>query len=207
MKNYIYILIVIAFGTGAALVVRNQTCSGGESTSCTSEGRQATNSNTATATAVPVGLVESGQIQWISVEQLAEAQKKDPRKVFVDIYTDWCGWCKVMDKETFKNPQVVDYVTQNYYAVKFNAEQLQDINFNGKNYSFQPGGRGGVHEFAVMLTGGKLSYPTTAFLDENLDLITAVPGYHKPDFFSKVLAYFGEDYYKTVSWESYEGTQ
>ena len=146
---------------------------------------------------------KGNRIQWIAIEELEEAQRRSPRKVFIDLYTDWCGWCKVMDKNTFANTKVIDYTNEKYYAVKFNGEQIEDVNFKGVTFKFKKTSRGGYHELASELTRGKLSYPTTVFLDQDLSILTVLQGYQKPDFFVKVLGYFAEDHYKRTSWEQY----
>ena len=55
------------------------------------------------------------EITWLNFEQVAELNKKNPRKVIVEVYTDWCGWCKKMDKTTFQHPEIIKYINQNYY--------------------------------------------------------------------------------------------
>ncbi len=82
------------------------------------------------------------KINWMSMNEALAAQKESPKKIFMDVYTKWCGPCKLLDKNTFKNKSVVDYVNDNYYAVKFNAEGNDIINFNGKefkNTGYNPG--------------------------------------------------------------------
>ena len=53
----------------------------------------------------------------------------------MDVYTDWCGPCKLMDKNTFQNPYVAAYVTEHYYAVKFNAEGNETINYYDNTFT------------------------------------------------------------------------
>jgi thioredoxin-related protein len=143
-------------------------------------------------------------INWISWEELEKAQINEPRKVFVDVYTEWCGWCKKMDKETFTNPAIVDYINKNYYAVKFDAETRAKINFRGKEYKYTASGNRGYNQLAYELLGGRLSYPTTVYLDEKLNLITAVPGYLTAPTLDAILTYFHEGHYLTVKWEDFE---
>ncbi|MGB1242129.1 MAG: thioredoxin family protein, partial [Chitinophagales bacterium] len=71
----------------------------------------------------------TGKVNWISMEDLPAAMDKEPRKVLVDLYTGWCGWCKRMDKNTFSYPEIASYINENFHAVKFNAEQQENINF------------------------------------------------------------------------------
>ena len=129
----------------------------------------------------------------------------EPKKMFIDVYTDWCGWCKKMDKDTFQNAEVAAYMTENFYMVKLDAEQQEPIEFRGKTYTFVPSGRRGYHQLAAALLQGKMSYPTVVFLDEDLKMLSPVPGYQKPDAFMKIARYFGENIYRDTTWEAYSG--
>lgn len=151
--------------------------------------------------------VTAQEINWISFEEaVAETQKPgNTKKVFIDVYTDWCGWCKKMDKETFQNPKVAQYMKDNFLMVKFNAEGKDPINFDGRTFSYVPSGRRGYHELAVALLNGKLSYPTVVFLDEDFKMLSPVPGYQKVDPFLQIARYFGDDIYKDKDWKSYSG--
>lgn len=142
-------------------------------------------------------------VNWLTFEEAVEKNKTAPRKIVVDIYTDWCGWCKRMDKTTFSQAQIASYLNENYYPVKFNAEQKEEILFNGKEYGFVSNGRRGYHELAAEITGGMLSYPTTVFLDEDMKVIQAIKGFKDADSFEQIATYFGGDYHKKTPWESY----
>ena len=144
------------------------------------------------------------KIQWLTWEQMMKKYDKEKKKILVDVYTDWCGWCKRMDKSTFANPVIVDYINKNYYAVKFNAEQHEDIKFRGHIYKFVRSGRRGYHEFAAALTQNQLSYPTYVFLDEDINLLQVIPGYRQAKEFEYILNFFGGDYYKTTPWAKFE---
>jgi len=117
------------------------------------------------------------EINWITFEEALEASEREPKKWFIDMYTDWCGWCKRMDVTTFKDSLIVDFINDNYYAVKFDAEQKEDIVIGDSTYSFVASGRRGYHELAAQLMGGKLSYPTYVFLNDSRQILTTVPGY------------------------------
>ena len=146
-----------------------------------------------------------GGIEWMSIEE-AEALVKtadNPKKIFIDVYTDWCGWCKKMDQVTFNNPEVSDYMNANFYMVKFNAESKDDVFVKGTTFSFVPSGRRGYHELAVALTQGKLSYPTVVFLDPELNMITPLPGFRTAQPFLQVAKFIGDNVYQHTSWEDY----
>jgi len=136
-------------------------------------------------------------IKWMTWEQMQTAQKTEKRKVFVDVYTDWCGWCKRMDATTFTNPEIIKYMNTNYYAIKFDAETQQTIHFKGKDYKYVAQGYRGYNELAAEILSGQLSYPTSVYLDENMDLIFPVPGYQDPKLFEQVINFIGGNNYKT----------
>jgi len=75
--------------------------------------------------------ITTTEIKWYTLEEALEAQEKNDKKIFIDMYTDWCKWCKVMDQKTFTDQAVIQYMNENFYAVKFNAEQKEAINFLG----------------------------------------------------------------------------
>lgn len=149
--------------------------------------------------------LKAQELNWMSWEEAVAlaSSEKNPKKVFIDVYTDWCGWCKRMDADTFQNPEVAAYMSANFYMVKLDGEQKEPIEYKGKTYTFVPQGRNGYHQLAAALLQGRLSYPTVVFLDENLQMLSPVPGYQKPDAFLKIARYFGENIYKEKNWESY----
>jgi thioredoxin-related protein len=147
---------------------------------------------------------ETSGIKWMSWKEVQEAQKKKPKKIVIDAYTDWCGWCKRMDATTFAHPEIVKYVNQNFYAVKFDAETKDLIRFKGKDYKFISQGMRGYNELAAEMLNGQMSYPTTIYLDEELNQLFPVPGYQDPKTFETVLNFVASNSYKTNTWEKYQ---
>lgn len=143
----------------------------------------------------------AAEIKWLSITEAEKLMKKNPRKVVVDIYTDWCGWCKRLDATTYKDPAVVEYINKNYYAVKFNAESKDPISFQGTSYTYDPSRR--INSMSNLLMGNSTGYPTTTFLNEKLEVISVVPGYQQPQMMNNILHYFGEDQYLTKDWNTY----
>lgn len=146
------------------------------------------------------------QVQWMTFEEAVARSKKEKKKIFIDVYTDWCGWCKVMDKNTFNDPEVARILNEKFYPVKFNAEQREDITFDGHTFRFVESGRSGYHELAASLLNNKLSYPTVVFLTEDFEMIQPLPGFRKADEFHKIIQYIGEDHFKSQSWEDFQKT-
>lgn len=149
-------------------------------------------------------VVNPVRVKWMTLEEALEKSKTDKRKIFVDVYTDWCGWCKRMDSTTFMNPAVAQYLNQHYYPVKFNAEQQKDIVYKDKTYQYKKNGARGYHELAAAWLNNRLSYPTTVFLDENQGVIQPLPGYQDAAKMEAVLNYFGTDSHKKTPWEAYQ---
>ena len=102
------------------------------------------------------------QVQWYTIEEAFALTKTEPRKIVIDVYTDWCTWCKVMDKNTYENQIIADYLNHKFYAVKFNAEQQEDVFINGTTYKFVASGSRGYHELAAALLNGNMGYPTVS---------------------------------------------
>lgn len=149
-------------------------------------------------------LFGQNQVRWLSFEDAVKRSETQPRKIFIDVYTDWCGWCKKMDKSTFGDDGIAKYLNENYYPVKFDAEYKNDITFNGKTYKFIKTYRGGYHELATELLSGRLSFPSTVFIDEYGDLIQSIPGFQNILSLDMILHYFGENHHKTTPWRKYE---
>ena len=145
-------------------------------------------------------------VQWMSFEEAVEASERIPKKIMVDMYTDWCGWCKKMDSETYQNPEIAHYINENFYPVKFNAESKEDVLFQNVVFSFVKQGNRGYHELAVKLSErlGRLSFPTVVFIDENLNIIQPLAGFLKPEQFKTIVSYIAEDHYLRTPWKKYE---
>lgn len=148
--------------------------------------------------------VQAQEVNWLSFEEALELNKKNPKPIMIDLYTDWCGWCKRMDATTYKNEVIVKYINDNYYAVKMDGEGKEDITFKGRTFKFVQKGRSKYHELAAAILNGKLSYPSTAFFTPDEQLIQSVPGYLAKERFEKILAYFSGEAYKNTPWKDFE---
>ena len=146
---------------------------------------------------------ESSLIKWHSIQEAIELNKTAPKKIFIDVYTDWCHYCKMMDQNTFTDSSIANYINKHFYAVKFNAEGKDPVVFSGKTFENKNSGTRSPHEFAIALLQGQLSYPSSAYLNEQSQLLTAVPGYETPAQLAPILVYFGEDYYKKQNFQDF----
>lgn len=142
------------------------------------------------------------EINWVTLEKAIELQKKNPKKIMIDVYTSWCGPCKMLDKNTFQNPDVAKYVNQNYYAVKFNAEGNEAVTYKGKVYKnpdYKPElatRRNSAHELSRYFQ--IQAYPTIVFMDEKADVIAPIRGYQTPNQLELYLKMFKVDDHKTL---------
>lgn len=156
------------------------------------------------AQTVALNKPEESPVNWMTFEEAIEKSKTEKRKIFIDVYTDWCGWCKVMDKNTFSEPKVAKILNEQFYPVKFDAEQREDVLFNGTTFKFVPSGNKGYHQLAAALLNNQLSYPTVVFLDEEFRMIQPLAGYQKAPEFHKIIQFIGEDHYKKTKWDEWQ---
>ena len=147
--------------------------------------------------------VTAQEIKWMTFEEALAAQKKNPKKIMMDVYTNWCGPCKMLDKNTFHNKDVVAFVNKNFYAVKFNAEGNDVITYKGQTFSNpnykeeMKNRRNSVHELSRFFQVS--AYPTIVYLDEKGELIAPIKGYQKPQQIELYLKMFNSDAHKELT--------
>jgi thioredoxin-related protein len=141
------------------------------------------------------------EVNWISFEKAIELNKKEKKFILLDVYTDWCGWCKRMDKTTYKNKVIVEYINKHFYAVKLDGEGKKDIVYKEYTFKYKEKGRSKFHELPATILNGKLSYPTTVVLDKNEKLLDRIPGYLDAKTMEKVINYFAQEKYKSEKWD------
>ena len=146
----------------------------------------------------------SQDIKWLSWEEATTANDKKPKKLFVDIYTDWCGWCKRMDQGTFKDSSIIAYMNANFYAVKLNAEQKESIFWQDTEFKWMEGGRNGFNTLAVELLDRQMSFPSFVILDGAYAKILVSPGYKEAPALLKQLKFAKEEAYRDGTWEEYQ---
>ncbi len=124
---------------------------------------------------------------WSSIENAISASENNNKKIIIDVYTDWCKWCKVMDEKTFQDPSFSKYIDDNFNTAKFNAESKEPVMFNGKQYNWQDGRRNGMHQLAMDLMDNRPSYPSLIILDADLNKLQVVRGYKSPEQLKSIL--------------------
>ncbi|MBM2841851.1 MAG: hypothetical protein HW412_2379 [Bacteroidetes bacterium] len=136
---------------------------------------------------------EKDKLKWMAFDAgMAEAQKTG-KKVMIDVYTDWCGWCKRMDKDTYADNVVARYLNEKYVSIKLDAESATALRYRGQSYTEQ--------ELASAF--GITGYPSIIFLAHDGEPITIYPGYADATKFKVVLSYIAEDHYKTTTFQDY----
>ena len=146
--------------------------------------------------------INAQEINWVTLEEAVELQKKNPKKIMIDMYTVWCGPCKMLDRNTFKNKDVATYINNYYYAVKFNAEGNDVVNYQGREFTnpnYRPENarrRNSAHQLTRYFQVS--AYPTIVFIDEDLKMLTGLRGYQKPQQLELYLKLFKEDHHKTM---------
>lgn len=141
------------------------------------------------------------KLQWLTLSEAETRLAVQKKAVIIDLYTDWCGWCKVMDKNTYSNQNVIQYLQQNFYPVKLNAETKEVVAWRGQQFRYNERYR--VNDYAIHLTGGQLSYPSTVILPADGSAPQVIPGYLKPADMELILKYFGEGHFGKTPFETY----
>jgi len=146
------------------------------------------------------------KVNWLDFPTLERAMEEDPRLVLIDFYTSWCGWCKKMDKGTFKDERVVKAMSDYFHVVKFDAEHKGLITFQNTAFDYVPYGRRGFHELALGFMQEKMSFPTLVILNQDYHIMQAFKGYKTADDLLPILEYIGSGKYKQQKWEDFMGS-
>ncbi len=120
-------------------------------------------------------------IKWYPYQDSLRVGKEEGKKIFLSFYADWCTYCVKMEKETFRDPEVVAYLNQYFISTKVNSDRQQNL---ARKYNVQ-------------------GLPSTWFLAEDGEAIGNLPGYIPPKMLLKILGFVGTDSYKTMTFQQY----
>jgi len=124
---------------------------------------------------------------WVPFNDGMAIAAKEKRHVVIDFYTSWCHWCKVMDRETFSNPDVKKYLAENFVTIRINAESTKDtLDYGGVKYT----------PVTLAQRFGVRGFPSLAYLDRNGELVTVVPGFVPAKTFLPLLQYVQKECYR-----------
>ena len=143
-------------------------------------------------------------VKWISIKELNELYSKNPKPILLDVYTDWCGWCKEMDRKTYRNEKVANYINEHYYAVKLNAESPDSMFFNNIGYGYKAKNK--TNELAEYLLSGQMEFPTTVFFPAIDARPAPLAGYLSVKDIEAPLKYFGGGFHKSQTFVEYNQT-
>lgn len=185
--------LIVVSGIIASFVILNKSAAAEES---------------AIETPAPSKAEAEEDFKWYTVAEAIEENKRSNKKIFIDVYTTWCGPCKWLDANTFSNPRIRQLLSAYFIPTKFNAESSDTIYFKDKifvNQKPNAAPRMSTHEFTMYIatTERGIAYPTMVFLDENMDMIQPISGALSAQQLEPILDYIGQDYYKNTPWETY----
>ncbi|MCI5084055.1 MAG: DUF255 domain-containing protein [Saprospiraceae bacterium] len=146
------------------------------------------------------------KINWLTWEEAVQLDNPDGKKYFVDLYTEWCGYCKKMDRETFQDPKVIQYINENFIPIKLDAEQKANIEYKGHTLKHNPKvGRRGMHELAMALLEGveRIGYPSYVYLDKDQNRITISPGYKSVRDMLMELEFIAGGHYESTPFQDF----
>lgn len=145
------------------------------------------------------------RVNWITFGEAYKQCKLRPRPILIDVYTTWCGPCKMMSAQTFNHPQIAKYINENFYAVKFDAESKDSVKFDKYVFvSSDPSNPKAPHQFAASILDNQLAYPSIVFLNNQIQRIDILKGFMPPAQFDAIVHYYGSGDYQTTKWTDYQ---
>lgn len=148
---------------------------------------------------------ENSLINWITFDEAYIKCKKNPRPILIDVYTTWCGPCKMMSSQTFNDSKIAKYINDHFYAVKFDAESKDSVKFDKYIFvSTDASNPKAPHQFAASILDNQLAYPSIVFLNNQIQRLDILKGFMPPKNFEPILTYYGSGEYQKTKWEEYQ---
>ena len=123
----------------------------------------------------------STDINWNSYNTGMKKIAQENKKGFIHFYTDWCTYCKMMNRKTFSNDSVAAYLNRNFVPIRVNGDEQKSV----------------ISDYGVN------GFPTNLFVAEDQSDIGSRPGFIPADIFLKMLKYIESDSFKHMSFQDY----
>lgn len=133
------------------------------------------------------------ELKWKKFDEGITEAKKTKKKILLDVYADWCKWCKKLDAEVYTEPKVAAYLNKFYVLIKVNGESNDKLTYKNQRMTEE--------QFARVL--GVTGFPTIMFLESNAEIIDKLGGFVTADRFLPIIQFIGEDYYKKMKWDEF----
>lgn len=151
-------------------------------------------------------------VKWTDIETAQKAAKKDGKPLMIDVHTSWCGPCRMLDANTFHDPQTAAYINAHFHPVKFDAEGGEPAVYNGKSYTnpgynaAMKGSRNGTHDLTMQIApvNGRVAYPTIVYMDKDGQVLAPVQGYYTAEQIEPIITYFGDGIYKKQEFDEFQ---
>lgn len=137
------------------------------------------------------------KLTWYSFDEGVSKAQKENKQVLVDFYTDWCGWCKEMDKTTYSDRDVISYLNDKFVVIRLNPEKDGTLKFGDKQFKNM--------EFSLGV--GVNGYPATLFMESDYEILQLVPGYMPAETFMYYIGFFGDRWYEKGGQTAYDAAR
>ena len=121
------------------------------------------------------------KVHWVSWDESCDIAKNEEKVIMLDLYTEWCGWCKKMDKETFTDAEIVEIINNHFVAVKLNPEKKgQTFLYKGQSINSQ-------QLLKLLAEDEQVKYPAIIFYYPEHNEVFTEEGFQKPKSFKHLL--------------------